>query len=639
MNYFKNLLRFIARWFFSYPMLGGAVALMIWIVGFDGLAIMGIPDLYLRIGKSASFFGGVGLSFLFLTTIFVGFLLQSQLEPLTFRGYALHVAPLLYAIVIVSLFLGNDKEFAAWFFAGLVIGCLPLFLTARTHRALRNAEARLLNNKARAVMLNNAQDHLVVFHVQAGAIFLIAAALYALFALIRPLYEFVSAPLAICILLIVIVMPYGYVYFKFTRQRMLIVFALIALAVVANLRPRRYRFPSLERFYSAPRSVDTHKPFDAAAENLAAWAQQLPDHKPRLIVIATSGGGIRAAAWTSNFLNVVQGANPNFARHVRIITGASGGMVGAIDFVARLAAGKTGTGLGPIADDALDDVARSLVLHDVPKLFLPIATADRGVALEERWELLSPKMSMKFSDLRGGEAAGTLPSLIVAPTISEGGRRLLISNLDLSYLTQPKAGTDVLSTGAVQLFNIFPEAQKEMTLATAARMSASFPYVSPAAELPVEPRRHLVDAGYYDVFGVDTAVGWIAAHIAELRAAGIEVALIELRDLDQQENSMNVRVPSSSAALNLLGEAIAPFQSVADVVFSGVIHRNNRELEMLTRLAPEVRHFVFENPQVAGVSEEPLSWTLTNKQREAIGHSLVQQSGRINALLGWLNAP
>ena len=39
-------------------------------------------------------------------------------------------------------------------------------------------------------------------------------------------------------------------------------------------------------------------------------------------------------------------------------------------------------------------------------------------------------------------------------------------------------------------------------------MNASFPYISPAVSLPVDPPRRVVDAGYYDNYGVNLAAAW-----------------------------------------------------------------------------------------------------------------------------------
>ena len=39
-------------------------------------------------------------------------------------------------------------------------------------------------------------------------------------------------------------------------------------------------------------------------------------------------------------------------------------------------------------------------------------------------------------------------------------------------------------------------------------MNASFPYISPAVSLPVDPPRRVVDAAYYDNYGVNLAAAW-----------------------------------------------------------------------------------------------------------------------------------
>ncbi len=56
--------------------------------------------------------------------------------------------------------------------------------------------------------------------------------------------------------------------------------------------------------------------------------------KPILVAVATSGGALRAGVWTAAVLDVVSKELPEFPRHVRFVTGASGGMVGAALFVA-----------------------------------------------------------------------------------------------------------------------------------------------------------------------------------------------------------------------------------------------------------------------------------------------------------------
>ena len=73
---------------------------------------------------------------------------------------------------------------------------------------------------------------------------------------------------------------------------------------------------------------------------LAAWhAAQgggRPGGKPRLAVVAVSGGGIAAAVWTARSLKALEGKCDRFPAAVRVVTGASGGMLGAAAYVATL---------------------------------------------------------------------------------------------------------------------------------------------------------------------------------------------------------------------------------------------------------------------------------------------------------------
>ena len=52
--------------------------------------------------------------------------------------------------------------------------------------------------------------------------------------------------------------------------------------------------------------------------------------KPKLVILNTSGGGLRSALWTFTVLsNCDEILNQNLSKHLQMITGASGGMIGA----------------------------------------------------------------------------------------------------------------------------------------------------------------------------------------------------------------------------------------------------------------------------------------------------------------------
>jgi hypothetical protein len=105
---------------------------------------------------------------------------------------------------------------------------------------------------------------------------------------------------------------------------------------------------------------------------------------------------------------------------------------------------------------------------------------------------------------------------------------LLVSNLDLLDVVHNR-GQELLSREAVEFFRLFPDAA-DFRVGTAARMSATFPYVLPAVPLPTDPRRRVVDAGYFDNYGVGLAASWLFNHLDWVEQRVSKVAIVQIRD-------------------------------------------------------------------------------------------------------------
>jgi hypothetical protein len=401
------------------------------------------------------------------------------------------------------------------------------------------------------------------------------------------------------------------------RARPVAVLAFIGFVAWMNSDPFSYRFKELD--YSDPTKTDLAKKIDdlypdpdarkqpaVAADRkpliddrdaLEAWAQRCrddrgsPGGKPKLVVVCTSGGAIRAAYWTATVLDRLDaeiGAQGEFHKHVRVITGASGGMVGASYYVTWLRDNLPAdprfpesrrAALAPGADTlppkgwveaipifSLAPVARVIALRD--PLFTTFRSAlnwfgrypDRGLVLQDDWRALNYPLRRLREDERGG----ALPSLIFSPMTVEDGRRLLISNLDLITLFEGDAaklddpppplpstrwlplnangvmpfaggpqGLARISISGIEFFKAFAPIEagrNDILLATAARMSASFPYISPAVNLPSDPPLRVVDAGYYDNYGVDVAAAWIFANRFWIERNTSGVLVVQVRD-------------------------------------------------------------------------------------------------------------
>ena len=261
--------------------------------------------------------------------------------------------------------------------------------------------------------------------------------------------------------------------------------------------------------------------------------------KPKLVVVAVSGGGIAAAVWTALNLRLLESILPKaFPEHVRrLVTSASGTAHAgrASYYVASLREGadgdvSAGGGRDLVADlraDSLTPVVRRFIFADAVAVFFPWRQYhDRGRILEQAWVENTggeghSALAEHFRGLSAREAEGWLPSLVLSPTLAEDATPLLITNLDLGHLNR------------VEFFKLFPESSnpnsQRLRISNSVRMNDTFPFLSPAVSLPTEGPRHVVDAGYVDNYGVLIASDWIYENREWLAAKTSGVIMIQIR--------------------------------------------------------------------------------------------------------------
>jgi hypothetical protein len=477
-----------------------------------------------------------------------------------------------------------------------------------------------------------------------------------------PLYRFTSPAFAICALLAVLVMTYAALeYFTDTVMTGLRSWpvppgaiaagALLAVCGLANNDSYKLRFPNMGDYYpgGAHGLVDLRravseqytadkKPLPAggaalvddgvALQNWLGFAKaQAPRQdnpaKPKLAIVAISGGAARSAFWSAVVLDRLEAEISGFGDHVRIMTGASGGMVGAAYYVkvrrdlvgATSAASSAAAAPSPLTKliplDSITPVAAHVALRDVWQAFLPrVGDIDRGIVLERDWS----GIDFPIQNLRDLEAKGEVPSIILSPMIVEDGRRLLISNLDLWKLTRT-TGEEVTAQGAgsrrqlyslsaLEFFRLFPFAT-EFHLATGVRMSASFPYVSPAVNLPTNPPRRVVDAGYYDNYGIQLAAAWVQSNADWLIRETSGVVLVQVRDAVSLEERLDVADAPTGfwAAVGRSFQFLtSPLEGAEEARTASGLFRNDQDVQDLSdlftaRIKRQVREQI---PDLAG---------------------------------------
>jgi Patatin-like phospholipase len=384
-------------------------------------------------------------------------------------------------------------------------------------------------------------------------------------------------------LLGILVAGFGFVQYFLDYVHPALAMLAVGLIYMGGLSHYGLRFPDLANYYAQPVKLSEYSPsqecdllppeaIQFCSEKRGPYGE---NQKRPLVVVCVSGGGLRAAAWTTAVLHKLeqsfvkyvdeQGlpAPIDFPCHIRVIAGASGGMVGAGYYVANLPNPPQSPlerfdlyrHYDAVTDDCLTPIVHAMTYHDIRSVFSPFGRPrDRGQALEAAWtENMRGVLDQSFDRLRDGEKAGWRPSLVFSPMLVEEGRRLLISNLDLRGVasndgtiiqedrdlqTDPTLPARKLlnrfSYESYEFFRLFPqtEVRKTFRVATAARMSASFPYVSSAPTLPTDPRRRVVDAGYYDNDGVSLAASWLfsGSNRDWLRKNVSKILLVQIRD-------------------------------------------------------------------------------------------------------------
>jgi hypothetical protein len=338
-----------------------------------------------------------------------------------------------------------------------------------------------------------------------------------------------------------------------------------------------------------------------------------------VVIVAASGGGIKAAAWTTRVLTGLEENNPHiFGDSVRLISAVSGGSVGAMYFVSEYDANGAGLpskpedleqAVGRAEASSLDDIAWGLVYPDFLRIFVPVFKhLDRGRALEaaltrelpnRKHHLFSP-----LAEWREGVQKGWRPAVVFNATVVESGERFLLGTTDLL----PAPGRSSLRDPQFPQF-----AEHDISLVTAARLSATFPYVSPAARPDIDGTQiHVVDGGYTDNYGMATLIAWLDE---ALRASGNpirRVLIIEIRA------SPPATEPPPLAWRGWPFQAYAPISAMLNVRDTGQLPRNQEELQILRRFAAscniDIEDSVFEYPP----EDAPLSWHLSPNDKKEI---------------------
>ncbi|KGT77150.1 hypothetical protein MA20_21290 [Bradyrhizobium japonicum] len=415
-----------------------------------------------------------------------------------------------------------------------------------------------------------------------------------------------------------------------------------------------------------------------------AWYQQAepiyhslhPKEEPvPLFIIATAGGGIRAAYWTATVLETLEAdldndavknaiaakmghpGNDGLLRHLLFaISGVSGGSVGAAAYTAAVQNHlvHSDAEIKPTTyfkGDLLAPGLASLAFIDIPSNFLPdFGQIERGAALERGFEnasngLLSQPFNSFFPQITPAQnPLKWRPALLLNATHQESGRRVITSHLKVDK------DTFVDSYDAISMLG------SDIRLSTAAHNSARFTYISPAGDLidrDGNPHGFVIDGGYFENYGAQTAVE-LARKAKAVMGASIRIVILQISSDPTMVVDNTFRQPCADHSgeflvsykarrhwwdLSLFNELSAPMIGIMSVreahgvaAVSGLAHlccenSSKGELDIgdtvaLHSAAERSKFFHLAMCEGQKSIKPPLGWVLSDKTRGGFEHLL-----------------
>ncbi|MDX5324631.1 MAG: hypothetical protein LPK80_00085 [Bacteroidota bacterium] len=372
-------------------------------------------------------------------------------------------------------------------------------------------------------------------------------------------------------------------------------------------------------------------------EMLENWRSKFPeDRKPKMVIINSSGGGLRSSLWTLGGMQYLDSlTDGEILRHTFLVTGSSGGMIGAAYYRELHLHEKRGDLFGVnsrtyfdrLGQDMLNPIGFSMVVND---LFVPIRKVrmagqsypvDRGYSFDR--ELIQNTDSLldrRIIDYRELEYSGRIPMMILAPTLISDGRRMLISAQDLSFLTvnrNPFVNVFRNEVDGIELRRLFKDQQADsLWFPTALRMSASFPYITPLISLPSEPRIEVIDAGARDNTGFELSFrlvyefrDWITEN-----TSGVVFLQFLANKPDAGDITGTPYRTRFDALIKPIGGVVQSFSNFQEFSEAENLHYSDSWVDF--------RLNVVRFPLLTMEEEVSLSWHLTRQERQQIWETI-----------------
>lgn len=365
-----------------------------------------------------------------------------------------------------------------------------------------------------------------------------------------------------------------------------------------------------------------------------------PHKKPKMVFIATSGGGLKAAIWAMHTVQVADSLSQGrLMRQTALITGASGGMLGMAYLREIFDRYRKGLIPSPYSDvfihnmskDLLNSITSTMVTND---LLIPWSKfrigdqfyfKDRGYSFENQLNENTENFFNKaLGDYKEPEMNADIPLIFVTPSIINDGRRLVISPQEVSYMMIPPVGLsrhESIEVDAIDYGWFFKDFRPmDLRFSSALRMNATYPYVLPNVTLPSSPPMEVMDAGYRDNYGILTTVRFIQVFKEWILENTSGVILVQISGSEKEEP-----IPEDKKS-GVIEKFLTPI-SLAGMIFNVQEFEQDNNIGLLLQLLGkqyfDIVHFNYES-SAKELPTASVSFHITEREKQDVLNSLMQ---------------
>lgn len=419
-------------------------------------------------------------------------------------------------------------------------------------------------------------------------------------------------------------------------------------------KPAPYNIDQLRELNSTQIIEDDRK---KTLQILNNWRSKFDSlEKPKMVFICASGGGKRAALWAFTALQTADSLTEGrLMKNSMLITGASGGLIGASYFRELKLEQSQGHNINPYAQshlwrlstDNLNPLIFSLLANDLFVGFTKYEynnhfyRRDRSYTFEEQLNQITGGLLDKpLHDYYEPERLSVIPMLVISPTVVTDGRKLYISSQPVSYMNSDLLAYSYYENAkisGVDFQSLFKNhGGGNLRFLSALRMCATFPYITPNTSLPTEPSIHIMDAGISDNFGLSDAVRFLYAFKDWIETNTSGVIFFSVRDSPKlstiAEKSSQTFIDDFSQPISNVYNNFENFQDIGNDLligygqswFNGKIDRIDIEYQAETyvNILNKMDSIRQNNARAS------LSWRLTTREKQGIINNINTPTNR-----------